>query len=81
MVKITLLMLWKWNGDSEPFRLGSAQDLSHFGYFERSTAKEMLTFASRTIVARTQPGQRQSVQHNGARQTANLPLLGPRPHT
>lgn len=67
MTKITLIMLFKWNGDTvDPFRLGTAQDLSNFGYFERSTAKEMLTFASRTIVKRTQPGQRQSVQHNGA---------------
>jgi synaptobrevin family protein YKT6 len=44
--------------------------LSAFGYFQRSTVKEMLLFVSRTIVKRTQPGQRQSVEHNGARARA-----------
>lgn len=79
MTKITLLMIFKWNGDAvDPFRLGQAQDLSNFGYFERSTAKEMLTFASRTIVKRTQPGQRQSVQHNGARQPFLRSFVPPR---
>lgn len=65
-MKITSLALFKWNGENvEPCRLGLAQDLSNFGYFERSTVKEMLIFVSRTIVKRTEPGQRQSVQHNG----------------
>lgn len=64
-MKITSLSLFKWNGENQdPCRLAAAQDLSNFGYFERSTVKEMLVFVSRTIVKRTQPGQRQSVQHN-----------------
>jgi len=66
-MKITSLSLFKFNGEMvDPTKLGSAQDLSNFGYFERGTVREMLVFVSRTIVKRTQPGQRQSVQHNGA---------------
>lgn len=65
--QITCLGVYKWNGDvNEPACLGAAQDLTSFGYFQRSTVKEMLLFVSRTIVKRTQPGQRQSVEHNGA---------------
>ena len=66
-VQVTSIAFYKWNGDvNEPVCLGSALDLSNFGYFQRSTVKEMLLFVSRTIVKRTQPGQRQSVEHNGA---------------
>ena len=66
-MKITSLSLFRYMGEhGEPVKLANAQDLSNFGYFERSTVKEMLVFVSRTIVKRTQPGQRQSVQHNGA---------------
>lgn len=43
--------------------LGMAQDLSNFGYFQRGSVKEMIAFVSRTIVRRTQLGQRQTVQH------------------
>jgi hypothetical protein len=67
VVQITCLGVYKWNGDNnEPACLGAGQDLTSFGYFQRSTVKEMLLFVSRTIVKRTQPGQRQSVEHNGA---------------
>lgn len=62
MVKLTAVSILKWNGDKEAFLLGIAADVSSFGYFQRSTVKEMLTFLSRTIAQRTQPGQRQSVQ-------------------
>ena len=66
VAQITCLGVYKWNGDvHEPACLGAAQDLTSFGYFQRSTVKEMLLFVSRTIVKRTQPGQRQSVEHNG----------------
>ncbi|KAL0024587.1 hypothetical protein WJX77_000587 [Trebouxia sp. C0004] len=40
----------------------TSEDLSSFGFFQRNTVKEMLTFLSRTVAKRTQPGQRQSVQ-------------------
>ena len=65
MVKITALSLWKRNGDNqEPTCLGKTEDVDEFGYFQRSSVREMLTFISRTIVKRTQPGQRQSVEQD-----------------
>ena len=64
-MKVTSLSLWKWNGDNiEPTCLGRAEDVNEFGYFQRGSVKEMLTFISRTIVKRTQPGQRQSVEQD-----------------
>ena len=61
-MKLTAVSLLKWNGEKDAYLLGIATDLSSFGYFQRSTVKEMLTFLSRTVAKRTQPGQRQSVQ-------------------
>lgn len=42
--------------------LTEAQDLSYFGFFQRGTVKEMITFFSKTIAERTPAGTRQSVQ-------------------
>lgn len=61
-MKLTAVSILKWNGEKDAFLLGIAADLSSFGFFQRSTVKEMLTFLSRTVAKRTQPGQRQSVQ-------------------
>lgn len=61
-MKLTAVSLLKWNGEKDAYLLGIATDLSSFGFFQRSTVKEMLTFLSRTVAKRTQPGQRQSVQ-------------------
>mmetsp|Transcript_25117 Transcript_25117/g.47220 ORF Transcript_25117/g.47220 Transcript_25117/m.47220 type:complete len:201 (-) Transcript_25117:67-669(-) len=47
----------------QPLQLCSASDLSSYSFFQRGGVKEMLTFFSKTFTARTQPGQRQSVQH------------------
>ncbi|KAI7846402.1 hypothetical protein COHA_000112 [Chlorella ohadii] len=63
MPKLTSVQLWKYNGpDKDPFLLGLASDLSTFGFFQRGTVGEMLTFTGRTIARRTQVGQRQTVQ-------------------
>ncbi|KAG6494535.1 VAMP-like protein YKT61 isoform X1 [Zingiber officinale] len=51
------------SGASDPVVLANASDVSHFGYFQRSAAKEFILFVSRTVAKRTTPGQRQSVQH------------------
>ncbi|XP_062207565.1 VAMP-like protein YKT61 isoform X2 [Phragmites australis] len=48
---------------SEAVVLANATDVSHFGYFQRSAAREFIVFVARTVAQRTQPGQRQSVQH------------------
>lgn len=65
MVKITCLALLKYNGpNKDPIIVGIESDLSSFGYFQRSTVKEMLTFVSRTVARKTQIGQRQTVQQD-----------------
>jgi synaptobrevin family protein YKT6 len=65
MVKLTSIAILKYNGaDREPYLLGFASDLSTFGYFQRGTVKEMLTFVSRTVARKTQIGQRQTVQQD-----------------
>lgn len=61
-MKLTAVTILKWNGEKDAYLLGIAADLSSFGFFQRGTVKEMLTFLSRTVAKRTQPGQRQSVQ-------------------
>ncbi|KAF3787382.1 VAMP-like protein [Nymphaea thermarum] len=61
-MKITALLVMKCAGDSAVV-LANASDVSQFGYFQRSSAKEFILFVSRTVAARTAPGQRQSVQH------------------
>lgn len=58
MVKITSVAVLKWNGlEAEPLMLGIATDVSNFGYFQRTTVREMLTFVSRMIVRRTRYAQ------------------------
>lgn len=61
-MKITGILILK-DSDVDPVILGSAMDLSSFGYFQRGTVKEMIVFVSRTIAKRTPPGRRQSVEH------------------
>ena len=47
-MRITSVGVLKWNGfDKEPVLLGIASEVSNFGYFQRSTVKEMLLFVSR----------------------------------
>lgn len=65
-MKITALLVLKCNPDgSDPVLLATALDVSHFGYFQRSSVKEFILFVARTVGKRTPPGQRQSVQHEG----------------
>jgi len=49
----------------EPILLSVANDLSSFGFFQRPSVKEMLTFLTKTFTKRTEPGQRQSITHEG----------------
>lgn len=66
-MKITALLVLKCNPDgSDPVVLATAMDVSHFGYFQRSSVKEFILFVARTVGKRTPPGQRQSVQHEGS---------------
>ena len=62
-MKLTAIALLKHNGDSEPVIFGLEADLSSFGFFQRSSVKELLTFVSRTVAKRTAKGQRQTLKH------------------
>ncbi|KAG6739873.1 hypothetical protein POTOM_057491 [Populus tomentosa] len=65
-MKITALLVLKVNPEgSDPVILANACDVSHFGYFQRSSVREFIVFVGRTVAKRTPPGQRQSVQHEG----------------
>jgi len=44
--------------DKESFSVALSEDLSSFGYFQRSTVREHLVFASRTSCTRCPPGTR-----------------------
>lgn len=62
-MKLLALTLFAHRGaDAPPVVLGMAADLADFGYFQRSSVREMLQFTSRTIAQRTAPGQRQTVR-------------------
>ncbi len=61
-MKLTSVGLFKATGTEEPIKLGFAADLTSFGYFQRSTVADMMTFVSRTVIKRTEQGSRQSVQ-------------------
>jgi len=62
-MKLLAVTLFTYKGaETTPVTLGMASDLSAFGYFQRSTVREMLLFTSRMIVQRTAPGQRQTVR-------------------
>jgi len=47
-----------------PALVTSEFDLSSFGFFKRSTVKEFLSFASREVAIRTDPGAKQTVKHS-----------------
>eukprot|EP00249_Psilotum_nudum_P010822 c22790_g1_i1 orf=258-863(+) len=66
-MKVTALLVLKCTDPapgSEPNILSSAIDVSHLGYFYRSSAKEVITFVARTLASRTPSGQRQSVEQD-----------------
>jgi len=62
-MKLTALCLFRWQANDDPTVLGQAIDVSNFGFFQRASVREMIVFVCRTIVRRTHPGQRQTVQH------------------
>ncbi|KAF9995078.1 palmitoyltransferase [Entomortierella chlamydospora] len=41
-----------------------AKDLASFGFFQRSSIAEFMTFMAQTISEKTQPGQRQSIEES-----------------
>lgn len=62
-MKLLAVALYNHRGaEAEPACLGLGAELSSFGYFQRASVKEMLSFLSKTIVQRTAAGQRQTVK-------------------
>ncbi len=62
-MKLLAVAVYNHRGaDAEPACLGLAAELSGFGYFQRSSVREMLAFLAKTIVQRTVNGQRQTVK-------------------
>ncbi|CAI7857170.1 unnamed protein product [Closterium sp. NIES-54] len=63
-MKVTGILLFRVPrmAGSQPILLGSAMDVSHFSFFERSTAKEFILFACRTISRSAPYNQRQTVK-------------------
>uniref|UniRef100_A0A1A9ZKS3 V-SNARE coiled-coil homology domain-containing protein n=1 Tax=Glossina pallidipes TaxID=7398 RepID=A0A1A9ZKS3_GLOPL len=61
MVKLFALSIF-YKSPTEARLLKSAYDLQSFSFFQRSTVEEFMTFASKTIVERTQLAMRQSVK-------------------
>ncbi|CAO2839608.1 unnamed protein product [Amaranthus hypochondriacus] len=65
-MKITAIILLKTNSnspDEDPIILADASDVTHFGYFQRSSIRQFILFISRTVAKRTRPGVRCSLQH------------------
>lgn len=75
-MKITALLVLKCApGTSDPVILANASDVSHFGYFQRSSVKEFVVFVGRTVASRTPPSQRQSVQHEGSSSSTSRSIV------
>eukprot|EP00300_Choanocystis_sp_HF-7_P025951 c2833_g1_i1.p1 GENE.c2833_g1_i1~~c2833_g1_i1.p1 ORF type:complete len:218 (+),score=38.73 c2833_g1_i1:1-654(+) len=62
VMPVLSICVFKSNGfRNEPFLLSVCHDMSSFSFWERSTVKEFAAFGCRTVVGRTNPGDRQSV--------------------
>ncbi|XP_064556102.1 synaptobrevin homolog YKT6 [Drosophila montana] len=63
MVRLFTLSVF-FKGASEARLLKTTSDLQSFSFFQRGTVNEFMTFASKTIVERTQSALRQSVKQD-----------------
>ena len=61
ITKIISIFFCRTKGGANPIIVTFAHDTSSFGYFKRSTVREMTAFFARTFLKRTPPGCRQSV--------------------
>ena len=50
------------NNTEKALELTEVKDLSQFGFFERSSVGQFMTFFADTVATRTSAGQRQSVE-------------------
>lgn len=61
IMKIYYIGILRTTGE-KALELTQAKDLSQFGFFERSSVAQFMTFFAETVSARTAAGQRQSVE-------------------
>ncbi|KAF9940301.1 hypothetical protein KVV02_006223 [Mortierella alpina] len=52
------------NGVKPAKAIVDAKELASFGFFQRSSIAEFMTFMAQTIAEKTQPGQRQSIEES-----------------
>ncbi|CCK70638.1 palmitoyltransferase YKT6 KNAG_0E03840 [Huiozyma naganishii CBS 8797] len=60
-MKIYYMGVFRSAGE-KALELTEVKDLSQFGFFERSSVGQFMTFFAETVASRTNPGQRQSVE-------------------
>lgn len=60
-MKVYYIGILKSDG-GEAIELCKAKDVSSFSFFERGSVEQFMTFFSQTIAARTEKGQRQSIE-------------------
>eukprot|EP01102_Stenamoeba_stenopodia_P015078 TRINITY_DN509_c0_g1_i2.p1 TRINITY_DN509_c0_g1~~TRINITY_DN509_c0_g1_i2.p1 ORF type:complete len:204 (-),score=45.15 TRINITY_DN509_c0_g1_i2:208-819(-) len=66
MVRLISIAFFLYHDDGKPpTMLASAYDLSPFGFFQKSSVKEITTFASASVVEKLMPGERCSVSSHG----------------
>lgn len=63
-MKIFALSVFHAPTDGAVALLSKASDLSSFSFYQRPSLQEFLVFFTKTVVERTKPGTRQSVQEN-----------------
>ncbi|KAG8936662.1 palmitoyltransferase [Tulasnella sp. 418] len=63
-MKIYSMSVLRVPSSGQATTLSSASDLSSFSFYQRGSVAEFMTFFSKTVAERTQPGQRQSIQEN-----------------
>ena len=64
-MKVFAICILNKTSESTCTQLCSAMDLSNFGFFQRGSVGEFITFFARTIVERTPSGTRQSIKEQG----------------
>jgi synaptobrevin family protein YKT6 len=60
-MKIYYIGILRTGGD-KALELSSARDLAQFSFFERSSVSQFMSFFAETVLQRTPPGQRQSIE-------------------
>lgn len=61
-MKIYYIGIFSNRESNKSLELTEVKDLSQFGFFERSSVGQFMTFFSETVASRTQKGQRQSIE-------------------